>query len=479
MASKIRNKAVCDFTEIPVDVREEFEYVAAYLVDTYYNKLVTTAEEYLAAKMKPTLTECYRLAITNFLVAFRDATNAHRILGQFHEYYSNVSGKPLNYEECVFKIVLSSIPEEFYVAMDRQQKTTILIQIWVSAIQSMTDLIYRDYITLILDNRDQQSYAQTATQQMQDEMINILAISRESLYGQFYTHTHVPVANQQMTAHMSSKMKVSIQKLVEEKTELRSKMQSLEKVVYKIHTDNGELQEKVETLQNENAELLVRIKTMDIMIRGYRRSIGEDENAPLPLIAAAVAANPKQSKRKNTTPTVITSDLPSVRGGKQKSSAYTNFLNPSHFDRDVNERLADVAHQTKTKATKSKVRKIPEEKHDDSDDELGISDDEDDDGDGDEDGNGDDDMMSLNVGDTSLEDDIKALEKARNNNTVPSQKQQQQQQQQQQQRSQQQQQQQQQQQRSQQQSSPYVAQTVKLSDAASDKSDIPSIDFYK
>ncbi len=491
MAS-IKNPAVFDFTEIPADIREEFEYVSAYLVDTYYNKLYVTAQEYLGAKRKPTLSECYRMAITNFLVMFRDAQNANAILGQFHEYYSSISSKPLGYEECIYRIVQACIPEQFYMPMNRQQKTSFLMQIWVAAIQHMTNIIYKEYIPMILDSRDKASHAST-TQQLQDEMVNILAIIREDFFSQFYTHTHVSKGNQNITAQMSAKMKSTIQKLVQEKTELKLRVQHLEKLVYKLHGEVEEAKETEATIRAECEDMRVQTKTMEIAIRGYRRAVGEDENAPLPGlkkikqavgmagaavagVAAALATDTRsETSRKSKT-------AKGKQQQQQQTSAYRDYFNPDHFERDIQEQMKDTAavrggtapqqqmqQQQQTKQTKT--RRQPEPKSESEEEE---EDDDDDEDDGDEEKGGDNQDDANPLDETSLEDEIRELEQIRSQSKGgkptqfavnvepkpkkelrPSKEQ-----------------------AARDEQSPMVVQAPRLSDVASVKSDVPDIDLY-
>lgn len=335
----IKNDAIYDFDDIPIEDREEFEYVAAYLVDTYYNKLFTKAEEYYASKHKKTLTECYRLALTNYNVMFREARNASAIFNQFHEYYTSTSGKPLHYEECIFKIVKAIVPVEFSEKMKRQDYVMVLTEVWVGAIQHMTNIIYRSYIPLIIDKRDDVDASRATTLQLQDEMINILAMIRESYYNDFYKQTTVSKSNQAITSNMSKRMKHTIEKLVHEKTELKVKLQTVEQLVYKMHHDNSQKNETIESLTRELEEHKVRAKTMEIAIRGYRRAIGEDENAPLPGIS--LKRPPTESKQSAKLDVPIKQD----QQNKQDQKPYRDYFDVDHFERDINEQIKDTGAQ--------------------------------------------------------------------------------------------------------------------------------------
>lgn len=308
--STLYGEVVVDMTDLPKETRAIFEYLGAYFVDTYYNRLMATAKEYLAKGSRTTLTECYRLAITNFLVAFRDFQNAYKILNDYYEYYTKYTTLQITYEECVFLIVKECIPDEFFKRMSRQQKTTFLMRIWTAAIQTITDLIYKRYMSMILDDRSEDMKT-FCVKQLQDEMINILATIREGLYGEFFQNTHQSADASRISHSAAGRMKDTVQKLSKEKISLQSKITKMEEIIYKQH-------KQLKKIGGAYSALVTQAKTMQVTLRNYEKAMGVKPQ-PVYITQEEIPTHPKkkskerkrESKKKH--PDVVQRDYFSVK----------------------------------------------------------------------------------------------------------------------------------------------------------------------
>lgn len=293
----IYNKVIGSVGDIPRDDRDEFEYFATYLVTQYYGTLFKKAEDYLRSHKAKTLTECYRLAITNFSMSMQDEKNISAILRNFHEWYIDTTSRTLSYEECITAVVSACIPNDFYKKMNIQQKVIILRDLWITVVKNMTDFIYRHYISFIIDSRDDKSASATTISSMQDEIVNLLALKRDEYYDKFHSAIHGGgVSNEKISMRAVKKMKDIITKLAHEKAELTVRISSLEKIVYKMKEENDSLNEKCSHFEKENDGLKVELSTIRAELRVYRKRNGEPEDSPRMASKPNMGAPPILSK---------------------------------------------------------------------------------------------------------------------------------------------------------------------------------------
>jgi hypothetical protein len=394
MASDSKSSEDYILSDIPSNALTEFKYIAAFIFDTYYNGLYVKAQEYFNAKKRDTLTQCYKVAIANYWNAFKDSNNCMKILQSFYAFYSRTSGSNCSQNECLYELVQVCITEELFQYMSSQQKTKLLMNIWLETIESVTRIVHAQFIDLIINNRNDSIAEEATKHQLVKEIILILARIRSGIITDIFNRTHSinPGSNRKddITPVAAQRMKESISRLTQERNELLLKLDKLEKIILRIHNENKELKETVESLEQENSEQKVAINTMAINIRGYRRALGENESAPLYNVTStstpAPISNDVQPKHK-TTPTV---------GGSRKSNRLSEYT-PEKFNREMNQRI--------TSAAKNNHHDDTEADNHEADNEEVIS------------------VVSNNTDineDGTLDDDIKTLEAARakTNNAV-------------------------------------------------------------
>lgn len=300
--STLCNENIANISDLPRETYRVFDILGTYLANTYYNGLVNTAKEYHAKGSRQTLTECYRLAITNYLVAFKSSENANKILQDYYNYYSRC-GDNLSFEECSLLIVKVCIPDEIFKHMGSQVRVTALMKIWVDTIQNITDLIYRYYISRILDDRSQ-IIRDECIKNLRDEIINILALGRDEIIADIYSSSRRKGEKISKTA--SQRMKDTIHKLSAEKEQMQAEAEQMKQIIRKQYKQMKKIKEAYGNLE-------AQYKTVAAVLRQRERSMGLTPTETTQQTVQVEQMRPyKEKKSKSRSKNVVSRDYTSV-----------------------------------------------------------------------------------------------------------------------------------------------------------------------
>ncbi len=301
--STLCNENVANVNDLPSETYRVFDILSTYLANTYYNGLVNTAKEYHAKGSRQTLTECYRLAITNYLVAFKSSENANKILQDYYNYYSRC-GDNLSFEECSLLIVKVCIPDEIFKHMGSQVRVTALMKIWVDTIQNITDLIYRYYISRILDDRSQ-IIRDECIKNLRDEIVNILALGRDEIIADIYSSSRKH-KGEKISKTASQRMKDTIHKLSAEKEQMQAEAEQMKQIIRKQYKQMKRIKEAYGNLE-------AQYKTIAAVLRQRERSMGITPTENLQPQQQVEQMRPhKDRKSKSRSKNVVSRDYTSV-----------------------------------------------------------------------------------------------------------------------------------------------------------------------
>jgi hypothetical protein len=356
----IKNSLVAP-TDLPSHVKSEFELMAAYLADVYHNTFVRDAQDKLSRKAYTTLTEAYRYVISRYPNSFKDDDLAVKIFRDYYNYkqhHVSVS----KFDDSIFEIVKSCIPEEYFEYMDAHQKLGCLCDIWSKTTHELTSLIYQHYLSTILDTKDP-SILSSNIRQLQDEIVNLLSLRREDLLDKFHQASKGGKRGGKIeeSSHKDRSRK-HIDKLMKERKELSEKIEKLAKVATRYKEDRDSIYRDLSREKKENAELQVKLSTIIVLLKTYIRKAGEDPDHVLAKLKkhsshkdrdrsrsrsrSRERSKERDRKRDKDKERVREKERDKERGRekekekeKEKDKEYLDYNNPANFVRDAEEKL--------------------------------------------------------------------------------------------------------------------------------------------
>jgi len=210
-----------------------YQLVGAYLVDIYYNHLYVEASKLKNQGRVPSITEGYKHATFAFVSALDNKTkdayksknnykaeHYNKLLAGINQYFMLwTSYSSLTLSECIDKIVKEFIPEDYYKALDKDQKRNILRLVIINVIREFTKVVIVEYLNLIIDNHDEPAN----TDILKERLVDLFIVEREKMFHKFLESSGPD--SEKVDKKFAEKMRSEITKLHEERNQMSKILQ--------------------------------------------------------------------------------------------------------------------------------------------------------------------------------------------------------------------------------------------------------------
>lgn len=242
------SKRIFDKTSYSQKTLDTFEILAAYFVDIYYNHLYIEAKTLRTNKVEESITDGYKHALNAFIQGIENPKLYKKTLTGIHNYFTASGFQIMNFYECIDRLTKEFIPQDYYETVSKQQKIAILKLIICQSNKVFLEKVVRKFIKIIIDNHKDADNIRV----LQDEMIDIFILERESMYHKFVEKNS---NKSNINTKIIESMQHEIKTLLTEKFELKKLVTNLKKIILKNNQEIREEKKYIEALLNNNSEL--------------------------------------------------------------------------------------------------------------------------------------------------------------------------------------------------------------------------------
>jgi len=208
---------------------DNFEILAAYFIDIYYNHLYIEAKKLRTDNAVSSVTEGYKHALKAYLKGVDNPKYFKKTLMGIHAYYIACGYTSMTFRECTESITNEFIPKDYYESVISSQKTSILKLVISESNKKMIFKVASEYLSMIIDNH----LDETNLRILQDEYIDILILARENVYHRFISSETNTSSGTKGNDILQAKMQREIKMLLTEKYQLKKTITDLKKIILK------------------------------------------------------------------------------------------------------------------------------------------------------------------------------------------------------------------------------------------------------
>jgi hypothetical protein len=206
-----------------------YQIVGAYFVDVYYNHIYAEAIKFKNSGRVNSITEGYRHGTFAFLSALDSKSKStykpskyNTLLVGINEYFiKHTCFSSLTLGECMDKIVREFIPDDYFKALDNDQKRNVLRKVLTNTLREFTKVVIEEFLLAIIDNHEELENIEA----MKERIVDLFIDEREKIFHDFIT-SHSNTSNDKVDRKFAEKMKAEIIKLNEEKLQLLALIKS-------------------------------------------------------------------------------------------------------------------------------------------------------------------------------------------------------------------------------------------------------------
>lgn len=221
-------KPLFDRTKYTHSTLTNFQIVAAYLADIYYNHLYLEANKFKTSGKTKTVTEgyIYACSVLYKVLNYKSKTTYQpkkyeELLTGINDYYhmyTSLTTQTL--AECIDRIVREFVPTDFYATLDRDQKRLIIRDAISNVLHQTTKIIIEEYMTLVIDYHNEKANVEA----VKERIVDILLEYREKTYLKFSGVSQ----EEQMDKRLVDKIRNEVNTLRIEKKQLTEQIEQLE-----------------------------------------------------------------------------------------------------------------------------------------------------------------------------------------------------------------------------------------------------------
>ena len=241
---------------------DNFEIIAAYFIDIYYNHLYIEAKKLRTDNAVSSVTEGYKHALKAYLKGIDNPKYFKKTLMGIHNYYTACGYTSMTFRECTESITKEFIPKDYYESVISSQKTSILKLVICESNKKMIFKIASEYLSMIIDNH----LEETNLRILQDEFIDILILSRENVYQRFISSETNTSSGTKVNDILQAKMQKEIKVLLTEKYQLKKTITDLKKIILKKENQITAEKEYSASLKNKLSTVILPSSTPGVEI---------------------------------------------------------------------------------------------------------------------------------------------------------------------------------------------------------------------
>lgn len=243
-----------------------YEMIAAFYTDMFYNHLYFEAKRIKNDGNVSSITEGYKHTLNAFLQGMSDPKLYKKSLLGMHTYFIDNGFRTLTFSQCIDRIIIEFIPDDFIDSITSAKKSSILHLVLSNVTTNFIYKIISSYLGMIIDNHKEADNARV----LQEEFIDLLLIERNNMFKKF-----IGGSSKRKTIDISiiEDMQKEIKAHLSEKYNLKKNITDLKKVIlFKESKYNQalekiqELTDKINDLQNEleESKVLTAINLQDV-----------------------------------------------------------------------------------------------------------------------------------------------------------------------------------------------------------------------
>jgi len=234
---------------------DNFEILAAYFIDIYYNHLYIEAKKLRTDNAVSSVTEGYKHALKAYLKGVDNPKYFKKTLMGIHDYYTACGYTSMTFRECTETITTEFIPKDYYESVISSQKTSILKMVISESNKKMIFKIASEYLRMIVDNH----LDETNLRILQDEYIDILILARENVYHRFISSETNTSSGTKGNDILQAKMQREIKILLTEKYQLKKTITDLKKIILKKENQLVSERESVAVLKEQFNNVVIPV----------------------------------------------------------------------------------------------------------------------------------------------------------------------------------------------------------------------------
>lgn len=293
-----------------------YEILAAYFTDTYYNFIYAAGMQLKHENKVVSVSEGYMYALSQY-TAVLDYTNSKYIYKKYEKLLKEIyaffvewtSYKTISLTECIDKIVMEFVPEDYFPVMNKEQKRHVIRDVITYCINEFTNVIAKQYFSMIIDNHEDDDNIKV----IKEKFFDILLVKREELYIKFIDKP----SNNKMDRQMLEKMRHEIESLHNENKKLITLIESKDSMITTRETQLKQLISRIKTTENELSKYKELCNTLQNIQHNSQNTLQSNQQniARIPYI---------QNRYNNSvswdeeTPELKTENIESFRPIKQK-----------------------------------------------------------------------------------------------------------------------------------------------------------------
>jgi len=261
-----------------------FEMIATYFVKDFYIKLYNKALELRNNRESISITDGYIKIVGMYVQSLKNIDN-YKIL--FNSLITDIiewsnSYSNLRYVDCIDKIAIEFMPEDYIDVTTLMQKQLIIKDVLLSFISNAINKVI-DNISYVIDNRTEED----GINLLRDEFISLLYIEKEKIIKRFVIseNNDGKISHNQLNMKVIEDFKKHIKELVEEKVATKKHMEKLNQVKNQLLNKIVDLEKKINelseinnTLKSENNKLSEQLDNNNKVIETYKNTIAEKSN---------------------------------------------------------------------------------------------------------------------------------------------------------------------------------------------------------
>jgi hypothetical protein len=218
------NSKLLDRSAYSATTMSTYQLLSSYIVDVYYNHLYIEAIKMKNDASNPvtSITEGYKHAVLAFLSAIDNKSKTYKarhyaqLLKGINEYFTTwTSFSTLTLSDCINKIVTEFVPSDFFESLNKDQRRNILRVVLTSGIRGFSEVVIKDFLTIIIDNHKEQSNIHA----LKERMVDLFIIERDGFYNKFLL-TKIGKTSETVDKSLALKMQREIKGLLKDKKEL-------------------------------------------------------------------------------------------------------------------------------------------------------------------------------------------------------------------------------------------------------------------
>ena len=231
-----------------------FELISAYYIDIYYNHLYFHAQNLKTEGKVLSITMGYKYTLDAFLTSMNspDFHKKHTIdLKELFAEYDNPMSS-MTYNVYLDKIAREFVPMDYCNVLNYNQKTHVIQNVLTQANKKFIFKIMQEYLIMIIDDHNEPDNIRV----MQEAFIDVLLMEREVFYERFISQkTRTNVKTPHIDSSLLEKMKTEMKLLINEKYELKDKLQGAKHLILTKNEEIIALKREIMNLNNNITEL--------------------------------------------------------------------------------------------------------------------------------------------------------------------------------------------------------------------------------